>query len=655
VPVDWLAAVAEDLRQHAGRSLVVAGEGQPPQVHAVAHALNTALGNAGSTVTYHAPAAARPVNQTAALGELARAMEAGAVETLLILGGNPAYTAPADMPFRQLVQGVPLSVHLSEYVDETSAVATWHVPQAHTLESWGDARAFDGTASLIQPLIAPLHGGLTAHEFLARAFGESAATGYDLVRAYWQEADGGEDFESFWRAALHDGVISGSAPPAQTAALAAGWAEAAAAALGSAPRPEGLELIFRADASVHDGRLANNAWLQELPRPITTLTWDNAALLAPATAERLGTTTGGIVELRFGGRALRVPALAVPGHAPETVTLHLGYGRTEAGRVGSGVGANAYALRLANAPWSASGVDVSVTGETQPLALVQNHHLLEGRDLLRHGTLAEFAEHPEFAAGTHHGLQASLYPEYAHTGQRWGMTIDLSTCTGCQACVIACQAENNIPVVGKEEVARGREMHWLRVDSYFSGEPANPQTFFQPVPCMHCEKAPCEPVCPVAATVHSSEGLNDMVYNRCVGTRYCSNNCPYKVRRFNFFDYPKEFVSDPQLKLLQNPDVSVRSRGVMEKCTYCVQRIRAAQSAATREGRPVGPNEVVTACQGACPADAIVFGDLNQPESVAAQRAADPRNYALLGELGSQPRTTYLAALRNPNPTLEGD
>jgi molybdopterin-containing oxidoreductase family iron-sulfur binding subunit len=654
VPAAWLAGVADDLRQHGGRSLVIAGDGQPPAVHALAHALNAALGNTGRTVTYHAPAAAHPVNQAANLRELAAAMEAGAVETLLMLGGNPAYSAPADVPFRQLLLGVPLSVHLSETVDETSAAATWHAPRAHTLESWGDARAFDGTASLIQPLIAPMRGGLTAHEFLARAFGEQVTAGYDLVRGYWQSQAGGEDFEAFWRTALHDGVIAGSAPPARRVGLAAGWAEAAAAALGSAPAAEGMEVIFKTDASTYDGRLANNAWLQELPRPITTLTWDNAALLAPATAAQLGVTTGSVVEVRHAGRTLRVPALAVPGHAPQTVTLHLGYGRTQAGRVGNNVGANAYALRTAGATGYAAGVEVGATAETQVLAFVQNHHLLEGRDLLRHGTLAEFAERPDFAADADHGEAPSLYRAYPYPGERWGMAIDLSACTGCQACVIACQAENNIPVVGRAEVARGREMHWLRVDSYFSGEPANPQTFFQPVPCMHCEKAPCEPVCPVGATVHSSEGLNDMIYNRCVGTRYCSNNCPYKVRRFNFFDYPKEFVSDPQLKLLQNPSVSIRSRGVMEKCTYCVQRIRAAQSAATREGRAVGPNEVITACQGACPTGAIVFGDLNQPESAVARLAADPRNYALLSELGTQPRTTYLAALRNPNPALEG-
>jgi molybdopterin-containing oxidoreductase family iron-sulfur binding subunit len=408
VPDGWLAVLAADLRQNAGRSLVVAGDGQPPAVHALAHAMNATLGNAGQTVTYHAPAAARPVGQTAALRELAAAMEAGAVETLLILGGNPVYTAPADAGFRRLLPTVPLSVHLSEYVDETSAAATWHVPQAHTLESWGDARAFDGTASLMQPLIAPLYGGVTPHEFLSRAFDETPASAYDLVRAYWQEQVGDDEFEALWVTALHEGVIPDSKPPDKALTLTAGWAGEAATALSSARAAAGVELVFQPDASVYDGRLANNAWLQELPRPTTSLTWGNAALLAPETAERLGLEAGDVVELRHGGRALSVPALPVPGQAPETVTLHLGYGRTNAGRVGSEVGANAYELRTADAAGFVTGVALASTGQTQALALTQQHHLLDGRDLLRHTTLAEFREHSVFAAGDHEGPQPAF-------------------------------------------------------------------------------------------------------------------------------------------------------------------------------------------------------------------------------------------------------
>jgi molybdopterin-containing oxidoreductase family iron-sulfur binding subunit len=378
--------------------------------------------------------------------------------------------------------------------------------------------------------------------------------------------------------------------------------------------------------------------------------------MSPGTAERLGVKNEDVVTLNYRGRSLRAAVWLLPGHAPDSVTLHLGYGQPTAEPEATGGGFNAYALRFADAPWFDTGLELARTGETYALAATQHHHLIEGRDLLRAGTLQQYLDHPNFAQATEGQgtaeAPASLYPEYPYPDKRWGMVIDLSACTGCNACVIACQAENNVPVVGKDQVRRGREMHWLRVDSYFFGEPDAPAVNFQPVPCMHCEKAPCEPVCPVAATVHSSDGLNEMIYNRCIGTRYCSNNCPYKVRRFNFLDFP-DFDPPEHRQMLANPDVSVRSRGVMEKCTYCVQRIRAAQGAAEAAGRPLADGEVITACQGACPAQAIVFGDLNQPDSLAAQGRANPRNYALLGELGTQPRTTYLAALRNPNPELE--
>jgi Fe-S-cluster-containing dehydrogenase component len=383
------------------------------------------------------------------------------------------------------------------------------------------------------------------------------------------------------------------------------------------------------------------------------LTWDNAALLSPATAERLGVMNEEVVELRYRGRVVRAPVWILPGHADDAVTVHLGYGRTHAGRVGTGVGFNAYALRTADAPWFGAGLEIRKTGEHYQLVCTQNHHSMEGRNLVRSGTLAEYQRHPHFVHEMGHEPEPdmTLYPPYKYEGYAWGMAIDLNSCIGCNACVIACQAENNIPIVGKEQVANGREMHWIRIDRYYSGDLDNPETYHQPVLCMQCENAPCEPVCPVGATVHSSEGLNDMVYNRCVGTRYCSNNCPYKVRRFNFLQYAD--YTTPSLKLLRNPDVTVRTRGVMEKCTYCVQRISAARIAAEKEDRKIRDGEIVTACQAACPAQAIVFGNINDPDSHVTQRKTDPLNYGLLTELNTRPRTTYQAKLRNPNPELE--
>jgi molybdopterin-containing oxidoreductase family iron-sulfur binding subunit len=642
---EWAGAVARDLAAHRGASLIVAGEGQPPAVHALAHALNDTLGNAGNTVVYTAPAAADPVDQSASLRELAEAMQAGQVQTLIVLEANPIYSAPAGLGLAGLFAQVEFTARLGLYADETSAACEWHVPAAHFLESWGDARASDGTASLIQPLIAPLYGGLPANEFVALLAGRPAS-GHDIVRAYWQGQSTG-DFEDFWRSALHAGIVPGTALPEVTPALQTDW-------LGqppAAPGPAGsLEIVFRPDPSTHDGRFFGNAWLRELPKPITKLTWENAALIGPATAERLGLGDGDVVSLRLGGNSVRAPILVVPGHAPDSVTAHLGYGRPAAGDSAQPGGFNAYALWPGGAA-VASGLELSPTGDRYPLALTQEHHRLEGRDIVRFGTLAEYQADPHFAQG-HDALETlSLYPEYEYTGYRWGMAIDIGACTGCNACVIACQAENNIPVVGKDQVLAGREMHWLRVDQYFVGEGANPQSYFQPVPCMHCEKAPCEVVCPVAATVHSDDGLNDMVYNRCVGTRYCSNNCPYKVRRFNYLDYHDNLPAAASLR--HNPDVTVRTRGVIEKCTYCVQRIRESQGRAERDGRRLDADEVMTACQQACPTQAIVFGDLNDPESAVAGLKAHPLNYAMLGELNTQPRTTYLAALRNPNPELD--
>jgi MoCo/4Fe-4S cofactor protein with predicted Tat translocation signal len=674
----WVKAIVADLQQHRGAGIVIAGDQQSPAVHALAHAINEALGNVGQSVIHTDPVEADPIDQNQSLRELVAEMDAGSVEVLLILGGNPVFTAPADVRFAERLAKVGLRIHLSPYDDETSLLCHWQVPEAHYLESWSDVRAHDGTVTIIQPLIAPLYGGRTAHELLA-AFGEHPdRSGYDIVRAYWKSrfvssGVGGPgsdaDFERFWRKALHDGVVPNTAlPPREVAlrsdVLASLPAPASGSLSGSAPRSDptesgpaeqapiaGLEIVFRPDPTIFDGRFANNGWLQELPKPISKLTWDNAALVSPATAERLGLANEELVELHYEGRAVRAPIWITPGHANDCVTVNLGYGRTSAGKVGNGTGFNAYAVRTAAAPWVGVGLEIRKTGERYALACTQHHHSMEGRDLVHAGTLEQYRVHPDLDPATHEpSPYGSLYPEYRYDGYAWGMTIDLNACIGCNACVVACQAENNIAVVGKDQVSRGREMHWIRIDRYYEGGLDNPVTYHQPVPCMHCEDAPCEAVCPVGATVHSSEGLNEMVYNRCVGTKYCSNNCPYKVRRFNFYLYSNWTVES--LKMVANPDVTVRSRGVMEKCTYCVQRINHARIQAEKAGRPIRDGEIVTACQQACPAEAIVFGNINDPNSRVARLKADQRNYALLGEVNTRPRTSYIAAVRNPNPAL---
>jgi MoCo/4Fe-4S cofactor protein with predicted Tat translocation signal len=646
---NWIAAVAGELQGHHGTSLVIAGEQQPPLVHALAHAMNEALGNVGQTVLYTDPVAATPVDEMASLRELADDMAADRVELLIILDRNPVYETPADLRFAELMFKVKTRIHLGLYEDETAELCQWHIPGLHYLEMWGDARAFNGTVSIIQPLIAPLYDGRSAYELLAAVLGQTGVSNLDLVRNYWQQQNPTADFDTRWRTALHNGIMENTALPAISVSVQADF--------GSAPQavdPQSLEVVFRPDPSVWDGRFANNGWLQELPKPMTKLTWDNVAMVSPATAERLGLGNEQVVELRYRERSVHAPIWITPGQADNSVTVQLGFGRRRAGSVGNGVGYNAYALRTSEAPWYDTGLEISPAGEQYPLVTTQQHFNMEGRELIRSASLAEYQAQPDFA-GEHHegeGKHISLYPEFEYDGNAWGMTIDLTTCIGCNACTIACQAENNIPVVGKDQVSRGREMHWIRVDTYFEGELDNPAAHFQPVPCMHCEKAPCEPVCPVAATVHDAEGLNNMVYNRCVGTRYCSNNCPYKVRRFNFLQYTNLDV--PVLKLLMNPDVTVRQRGVMEKCTYCVQRINDARTTAKRENRAIRDGEVVPACQQACPTQAIIFGNINDPESQVAQSKATPLNYGLLTELNTQPRTTYLAEVKNPNADLGG-
>ncbi len=646
VPAAVVEAIARDLQANGARTVIVAGRGQPPAVHALAHAMNAALGNIGTTVFMTAPVDAGVASGAGTLAELVSDLNAGSVGLLVILGGNPVYDAPVDLAFADALAKAGTSIHLGLYADETAQRCTWHIPEAHSLEAWSDARAFDGTVTLIQPLIQPLYDGKSAHELLAVLLGAPDSAGYDLVRTYWQAELPG-DFETAWATALHDGVVADTALPVVTPTVAAAgdWLTAAPAAAA------GLHALFVPDPSAWDGRYANNGWLQELPRPLTKLTWDNVALFSPATAERLGLVNGDVVNLTLNGRSVRGPVWIMPGHADDTVTLPLGYGRQAAGRVGSGVGFNAYALRTSDAPWFAAGLEVAPTGERIKLATTQMHYNMEGRDLVQTAAIEEFRAEPELIHERIHHPEGSIYTEWKYEGHAWGMSIDLNACVGCNACVVACVAENNIPVVGKEQVLAQREMHWLRIDTYFEGDPAELNPVFQPMMCQQCENAPCEPVCPVGATVHSSEGLNDMVYNRCVGTRYCANNCPYKVRRFNFLQFAD--WDTESLKPLRNPDVTVRQRGVMEKCTFCVQRIEEARSAAIREGREIRDGDVTTACQQACPTRAITFGDINSPNAAVTQRKSQPQDYGVLTHLNTKPRTTYMARFTNPNPEIQ--
>ena len=640
-PPPWLDAIANDLKSHAGTSLVIPGEFQPPRVHALAHAMNSALGSVGTTLEYTDRVETDPVDHTQSLKQLVDDMAAGRVSLLVIIGGNPAFTSPADVPFAQSMLNVAMRVHLGLFVDETAAECQWHIPSLHPLEGWTDARAFDGTVSILQPTIAPLYDGRSAHELLAAFSDQPDTSSHDVVKDYWQTQRTGADFETFWRTSLRDGIVAGTALPAKEAQLRADWS-AAATQTGSQQPQAGLELVMRPDPAAYDGQFASNAWLMELPRPFNRISWDNVATLSPATATRLGVANEDVVELHYNQRSIRAPVFVLPGQADDSISVTLGYGRQRGAGAGQGVGFNAYRLRTADALWMASGVDVVRTGQTYQLATTQHHLNEQQRPLVLNVGDPELAAQQQPAE--------TLYPGYQYPDNKWGMVIDLNSCVGCNACIIACQAENNIPVVGKDQVHRGRDMLWLRVDTYYQGPTDNPRIRQQLVPCMQCENAPCELVCPVGATVHSTEGLNDMVYNRCVGTRYCSNNCPYKVRHFNFYQYSD--YETPSLKLLHNPDVTLRTRGVMEKCTYCVQRITAARIQAEKEDRPIRDGEVVTACQAACPTGSIIFGNLNDPRSqVAAQRALS-RNYTLLADLNTRPRTTYLATAHNPNPAL---
>ena len=751
----WISAMAQDLQANRGRSIIIAGDNQPPIVHALAYAMNAALGNVGTTVIYTEPFHPNADRlQIEQLADLIREIDGGAVKMLVILNGNPVYNTPADLKLNaDRMNKIPLRAHLGMYFDETAELCQWHVAGKHFLESWSDTRAFDGTVTIVQPLIAPLYDGKSIHEVVQIFSTENFdKKDLDIVKEFWQRqgfsgapkvmtttargtggntqsqpqvnsgatnqttetsrmtqgvanqstqtsantqntvsqlaqtsqttqngttattaSSSSSNFEDNWRKAVHDGFIANTAAPTKNVTANAGFLAQATPTLTSAGT---LEISILPDPCVYDGRFVNNGWLQELPNPLNKITWENVALVSPNTAKRLGlnqgadenelaggtqgltfiNTKGGnlfsdLVTLSYEGGNIEkpVPMWISPGQPDEVITIYLGYGRTRAGRVGTGLGYNAYNVRKSNALYFGTG-NVSKTGAQTVIASSQIHFNMEGRDLLRVWNVNDFENEVK------HGEQEdfydlSMYPGFKYNGNKWGMTIDLNSCVGCSACVVACQAENNIPVVGKEQVEKSREMHWLRIDTYYSGDINNPRgPNFQPVLCQQCEQAPCEVVCPVHATVHSAEGLNDMVYNRCIGTRYCSNNCPYKVRRFNFLLY--QDWNTPQYKLMRNPEVTVRSRGVMEKCTYCTQRIASARIEAEKDGRNIRDGEIVTACQSVCPADAIIFGDLNDAESQVSKLKKDHRNYNLLNELNTQPRTTYLAALKNQNTAM---
>ena len=692
----WAMECAQDLLANPGQAVVLAGYRQPLAVHVMAQAMNAALGAVGKTVTFRD---APQVNE-GTIAQLVEALNAGQVSNLVILGCNPAYNAPADLGWASAQAKARTVVRLGYYEDESFAGSTWHLPMAHFLESWGDARTSDGTLVPIQPLIEPLFGGLTEIEVLARIASEDQPSPYDLVRGTFRRL-AGED-EEVWKRFLHDGFLTGSAYQAVDVQFNAAAVGPVLASIQPVPPPaaDRLEVVLHRDYSVDDGRYANNGWLQELPDPITKISWDNAVQISRKTAVAGGLKSGDVVEIAVAGARVIGPIWIQPGLADNSVALALGYGRDKSGRVGKKAGFNAYLCRTSQAPYIASGATLRKTGERYPLSCTQDHWSMEGRPIIREATTQQFAKHPDFAKRMDMEEPPGAQPLYpnplkkaeATALHQWGMSIDLSACVGCSACVIACQSENNIPVVGKKQVAMGREMHWLRMDRYFAGDPArqsrrqstaddsqqqfeewidDPQVVHQPMLCQHCEAAPCENVCPVNATVHDHEGLNLMVYNRCVGTRYCSNNCPYKIRRFNYFDYNKRpldrlllgpLASRPQaelelVQLAKNPDVTVRMRGVMEKCTFCVQRIEGAKIAQKVKAGASGDVQVpdgafTTACAQACPADAIVFGNIADPNSRVSKLKSQVRDYTVLEFLATRPRLTYLAKLRNPNPKM---
>jgi len=776
----WISGVAKDLQENRGKSIVVAGANQPPVVHALAHAMNQALGNVGTTVTYTEPFQPNAdVLQIDGLRQLVQEIDNGAVKMLVVLDANPVYNTPFDLKLNvERMNKIPLRIHTGLYVDETAEHCHWHVNAKHFLEMWSDSRAYDGTVSIVQPLIEALYEGKSMHEIVQVFARENYdKKDYDIVKEFWQKqgltnaartgaataetgrnasgntsavpgsmSAGGTDkasaaagmnqgsqatgasaqtasgnqsgstvtqtgsttqspnsgqmtaaagagamtngasgaaqnFDKMWKKVVHDGIVPNSAAAAKSVSVNTAFLSQTAPVTANNGE---LEISILPDPTIYDGRFANNGWLQELPKPLTKVTWDNVALVSPNTAARLGfnqdrdagqqaggaegtsfvNTHGGnlfsdVVTLSCNGAQIQagVPMWIAPGQPDDVVTIFTGYGRAKAGKIGTGLGYNAYDVCKSDALSTGTGT-LNKRGEQVTISSTQTHFNMEGRDILRVFDFEKFEQNPKMGH-QHNEYDKSMYgsskyedsefQKHYSENHRWGMAIDLNNCVGCNACVIACQSENNIPVVGKEQVGRSREMHWMRIDTYYTGDDVNnpDTTSFQPLLCQQCEQAPCEPVCPVHATVHSAEGLNDMVYNRCVGTRYCSNNCPYKVRRFNFLLY--QDWNTPQYKLMRNPEVTVRSRGVMEKCTYCMGRIASARIEARKDNRMVRDGEVQTACQTVCPADAIVFGDLNNKESQVSKLKTDHRNYILLNDLNTQPRTTYLAALKNQN------
>lgn len=648
----WLGALARDLIKSRGKSLLVAGSRQPEWVHELVFTLNDALGNLGQTIDFvKIEDSSLPDNND--LQNLMDQMSNGAVNTLVILGGNPVYDAFDDLNFEDALKHVKHTVHFSEYLDETSRHVEWHIPRAHYLESWGDVRSADGTVGVIQPMIEPLFGGYADSEFYALLATGRDRRGYDIVRETWRKIINHDDFEKEWRKVLHNGLLKGSSSSKVKAKPKKSVRDIikTASLENEIASADNLEINFY-PSQLYDGRYANNGWLQELPDPVSKIAWDNAVLINPETANKLGLKNTDMVRIEFDGRRLEMPVWISPGQAAFTIGLALGYGREQAGQVARGVGFNTYKLRTTRICYFGHGAKLTRMDKTYKIANTQDHNSMEGRPIIREATLEEYRMNPEFAAEmVEHPPLKSIYKDHDYSkGYQWGMVIDLNTCIGCNACTIACQSENNIPIVGKEQVVNGREMHWIRNDRYYAGNAENPEMVHMPVACQQCENAPCESVCPVAATLHDKEGLNLMIYNRCIGTRYCSNNCPYKVRRFNFFNYTKD--KDEVEKMNQNPDVTVRSRGVMEKCTFCIQRINRAKLKAKGEGRKVADGEIIAACQQACPTQAIQFGDINDPDSKVSKQKRINRNYELLAELNIRPRNSYLAKIRNPNPEL---
>jgi len=654
----FLAALAKDLKAAGPEALVVAGPRQPASVQALAALINEKLGS--ECVTYTKPVIDKSSSGVAALKALAGEMSAGQVSTLVMLGGNPVYSAPADLQFAVALSKVATSIHLGAEDDETAAAATWHIPEAHVLESWGDEASSEGMAAIQQPMIEPMYGGKTAAEIVSWVTTGKFTKSHDIVKNYWlpQFAASKEqgDKEQIWRKALHDGVVAASktVEPIKVTVDA----KKLASALAAEPQvaAAGIEVGFYPSSSAWDGRYANNGWLQEAPDPISKLVWGNAAMISPKMARDHKLTDGDVVSLTRGNFKMEATVMIQPGHSDDAVSIALGFGRQRCGRVGKGVGSNANLIRTTDGFYFAPGFTLAATGKREDLATTQERGTgdnQEGRPLAREGSVEEYKKNAKFVEEMAEVPEVhSIYSEFVYDkGNQWGMAIDLTSCTGCNACVVACAAENNMPVVGKDQVMRGREMHWIRMDRYYSGDENDPEVIEQPIPCMQCENAPCENVCPVQATSHSPEGLNDMAYNRCVGTRYCANNCPFKVRHFNFLNFHKH---EPEIVgLVYNPDVSVRMRGVMEKCTYCVQRIEETKIKAKQDGRrEIRDGEIKTACQQTCPAEAIVFGNINDPNSRVSKLKKQERNYAMLAELGIKPRTTYLAKLRNPNPEL---